>query len=182
MRSSVNLAPIFASGAPGVGKGPPQAKELVNTVGNPQSLPPAILLRSLVQARLGAISMRQQHPPPHPRSPPRRSAPPRTPTRPPSPLTAPERRLHLDGFPRTLPSGTGWTTHRKSAGSQSGSCLSTQVELTQLLRRIPDAANCPVCHDRTHLPPAAKVEAYVNLEVATLVQRSDDTECVSRGV
>lgn len=165
--------PILLLGAPGAGKGT-QAKELVKLWGIPQistgdllranrdkgtelgklanelmnrgKLVPDELVNEMVAARLA------------------------------EPDTA--RGFILDGFPRTLPQAD-WLDQRLS--SQSG-CLPVvairiQVDYTQLLRRITGRRNCPVCQTIYNIylnPP--KVPGVCDIEGASLVQRSDDTE------
>jgi adenylate kinase len=86
----------------------------------------------------------------------------------------------LDGFPRTL-NQADWLDQQ--IGQQSGAtglpvvAVRIQVDYTQLLRRISGRRNCPVCGTIYNIylnPP--KVPGVCDLEGATLVQRSDDTE------
>jgi adenylate kinase len=86
----------------------------------------------------------------------------------------------LDGFPRTL-NQADWLDQQIS--QQSGAAglpvvaVRIQVDYTQLLRRISGRRNCPVCGTIYNIylnPP--KVPGVCDLEGATLVQRSDDTE------
>jgi adenylate kinase len=165
--------PILLLGAPGVGKGT-QAKELVKLWGIPQistgdllrankaqgtplgkmaheimlrgELVPDDLVNQMVDARLA------------------------------EPDTA--RGFILDGFPRTLPQAA-WLDERlaKQSGSLPVVAVSIQVDYNQLLRRITGRRNCPVCQTiyNIYLQPP-KIEGICDLEGATLVQRSDDTE------
>ena len=86
----------------------------------------------------------------------------------------------LDGFPRTL-NQADWLDQQIS--QQSGAAglpvvaVRIQVDYTQLLPRISGRRNCPVCGTIYNIylnPP--KVPGVCDLEGATLVQRSDDTE------
>lgn len=84
----------------------------------------------------------------------------------------------LDGFPRTLPQAT-WVDERISLQPESLPlvAVSIQVDYTLLLRRITGRRNCPVCQTiyNIYLQPP-KHEGVCDVEGATLVQRSDDTE------
>jgi adenylate kinase len=165
--------PILLLGAPGVGKGT-QAKELVKLWGIPQistgdllrfhvtngtdlgklakpimdlgKLVPDELMLEMVAKRLG------------------------------EPDT--ERGFILDGFPRTL-TQADWVDSQlaQKAGALPVVAVSIQVDYNQLLRRIAGRRNCPVCQTIYNIylhPP--KVEGVCDIEGATLVQRSDDTE------
>ncbi|WP_263354042.1 adenylate kinase [Acidicapsa acidisoli] len=172
--------PILLLGAPGVGKGT-QAKELVKLWGIPQistgdllrahrdrgtelgkladelmkqgKLVPDSLVNDMVAARLL------------------------------EPDTS--RGFILDGFPRTLPQADWLDNYLKEQAGQPGSnccCLpvvavNIQVDYTQLLRRITGRRNCPVCQTiyNVYLQPP-RHEGICDVEGATLVQRSDDTE------
>jgi len=60
--------------------------------------------------------------------------------------------------------------------------VSIQVDYNQLLRRITGRRNCPVCQTIYNIylhPP--KREGVCDLEGATLVERSDDTEACFAG-
>jgi adenylate kinase len=91
----------------------------------------------------------------------------------------------LDGFPRTL-NQADWLDQQIS--QQSGAAglpvvaVRIQVDYTQLLRRISGRRNCPVCGTIYNIylnPP--KVPGVCDLEGATLIQRSDDTEACFSG-
>jgi adenylate kinase len=90
----------------------------------------------------------------------------------------------LDGFPRTLPQATWLDNHlaEQGAATQSGPVLpvvaiSITVDYDELLHRITGRRTCPVCKSIYNIfsnPP--KVARVCDIEGATLVQRSDDTE------
>jgi len=176
--TSVKPGPILLLGAPGVGKGT-QAKELVKLWGIPQ-ISTGDLLRShrdkgtelgkladqlMTQGKLVPDSLVNEM----------------VAVR----LTEPDTAngFILDGFPRTLPQAD-WLDER--IASQPGSlpvvAISLKVDYTQLLRRITGRRNCPVCQTiyNIYLQPP-KVEGKCDLEGATLVQRSDDTELCFTG-
>jgi adenylate kinase len=165
--------PILLLGAPGVGKGT-QAKELVKLWGIPQistgdllrgnvargtelgKLADEIMKRGqlvtddLVNEMVAARLM--------------------------EPDT--ERGFILDGFPRTLVQAD-WIDAKLAshAGALPIVAVSIQVDYNQLLRRITGRRNCPVCQTiyNVYLKPPA-VDGVCDIEGATLVQRSDDTE------
>jgi adenylate kinase len=89
----------------------------------------------------------------------------------------------LDGFPRTLPQAD-WLDDRitRTHGSLPVVAVRIQVDYNQLLRRITGRRNCPVCQTiyNIYLQPP-KQEGVCDLEGATLVQRSDDTEMCFAG-
>jgi adenylate kinase len=89
-----------------------------------------------------------------------------------------ERGFILDGFPRTL-NQASWLDERlaQQAGSLPVVAVSIRVDYTQLLRRVTGRRNCPVCQTiyNIYLQPP-KVEGICDVEGASLVQRSDDTE------
>jgi adenylate kinase len=95
-------------------------------------------------------------------------------------LTEPDtkRGFILDGFPRTLAQADwldGWLAGR--ADTLPVVAVSIKVDYTHLLQRITGRRICPVCGTIYNVflkPP--KVEGVCDLEGATLVQRSDDTE------
>jgi adenylate kinase len=165
--------PILLLGAPGVGKGT-QAKELVKLWGIPQ-ISTGDLLRTNVSkgTDLGKladeimkkgqlvtddlvnemVAARLEDP-------------------------DTERGFILDGFPRTLVQAN-WVDAKLSAhtGALPVVAVSIQVDYNQLLRRVTGRRNCPVCQTiyNVYLQPS-KVEGICDIEGATLVQRSDDTE------
>ena len=174
----VKPGPILLLGAPGAGKGT-QAKELVKLWGIPQistgdllrgnvadgtefgkmadeimkcgRLVPDSLVNDMVAARLE------------------------------QPDTA--NGFILDGFPRTLVQAE-WIDGRiaQHPGSLPVVAVKIQVDYTQLVRRVTGRRNCPVCQTIYNVysnPP--KVEGICDLEGATLVQRSDDTETCFAG-
>ena len=191
--NTVNPGPILLLGAPGVGKGT-QAKQLVELWAIPQistgdllranvkngtslgkmaheimqrgELVPDSLVNEMVALRLTESDVK--------------------------------RGFILDGFPRTLVQAT-WLDERlgehsaqQSAAPQNPQsnplakpgagylpvvAVSIQVDYTQLLRRITGRRNCPVCQRIYNIyiqPPL--VDGVCDVEGATLVQRSDDTE------
>jgi len=84
----------------------------------------------------------------------------------------------LDGFPRTL-AQADWLDDWLAAQPQMLPvvAVSIQVDYTHLLQRITGRRTCPVCGTIYNVflkPP--KVAGVCDLEGATLVQRSDDTE------
>jgi adenylate kinase len=86
----------------------------------------------------------------------------------------------LDGFPRTL-NQAGWLDDHLSRQTGAAAlpvvAVRIQVDYTQLLRRITGRRNCPVCGTIYNIylnPP--KVPGVCDLDGASLVQRSDDTE------
>jgi adenylate kinase len=89
----------------------------------------------------------------------------------------------LDGFPRTL-AQADWVDSQlaQKPGALPVVAVSIQVDYNQLLRRISGRRNCPVCQTIYNIyfhPP--KVDGVCDLEGATLVQRSDDTETCFAG-
>jgi adenylate kinase len=174
----VNPGPILLLGAPGVGKGT-QSEELVKLWGVPHistgnllrahrdrgtalgkmadelmnlgRLVPDTLVNDMVAERLA------------------------------EPDT--ERGFILDGFPRTLVQAD-WVDNLLAGrpGTLPLVAVSIQVDYNQLLRRISGRRNCPVCATIYNIyfhPP--KVEGVCDIEGATLVQRSDDTETCFAG-
>lgn len=165
--------PILLLGAPGVGKGT-QAKELVKLWGIPQIstgdllrfhvtngtdlgklAKPIMDLGKLVPDELMLEMVAKR-------------------------LTEPdtEHGFILDGFPRTL-TQADWVDSQlaQKPGALPVVAVSIQVDYNQLLRRITGRRNCPVCQTIYNIylhPP--KVEGVCDIEGATLVQRSDDTE------
>jgi adenylate kinase len=97
-------------------------------------------------------------------------------------LTQPDaqRGFILDGFPRTLPQATWLDAHLSqptSPGALPVIAISITVDYDQLLHRITGRRTCPVCKSIYNIflnPP--KVEGLCDLEGATLMQRSDDSE------
>ena len=170
--------PILLLGAPGVGKGT-QAKELVKLWGIPQIstgdllrfhvtngtdlgklAKPIMDLGKLVPDELMLEMVAE------------RLAEPDT-----------ERGFILDGFPRTL-TQADWVDGQlaQKPGALPVVAVSIQVDYNQLLRRITGRRNCPVCQTIYNIylhPP--KVEGVCDIEGATLVQRSDDTETCFAG-
>ena len=169
----VNPGPILLLGAPGVGKGT-QSEELVKLWGIPHistgnllrahrdrgtalgkladelmnqgKLVPDTLVNDMVAERLS------------------------------EPDT--ERGFILDGFPRTLPQAD-WVDAQlaQRPGTLPIVAVSIQVDYNQLLRRISGRRNCPVCQTIYNIyfhPP--EQPGVCDIEGATLVQRSDDTE------
>ena len=170
--------PILLIGAPGVGKGT-QAKELVKLWGIPQIstgdllrfhvsngtdlgklAKPIMDLGKLVpdELMLEMVAKRLSEP-------------------------DTERGFILDGFPRTLPQAD-WVDSQlaRKPGALPVVAVSIQVDYNQLLRRITGRRNCPVCQTiyNVYLHPP-KVEGVCDIEGATLVQRSDDTETCFAG-
>jgi adenylate kinase len=92
----------------------------------------------------------------------------------------------LDGFPRTLGQANWLDEQLAGRAGATGSlpvvAVSIRVDYTQLLRRITGRRNCPVCQTiyNVYLQPP-KVEGICDVEGATLVQRSDDTESCFEG-
>ena len=84
----------------------------------------------------------------------------------------------LDGFPRTLAQADwldGWLAGQPQMLPVVA--VSIQVDYTHLLQRITGRRSCPVCGTIYNVflkPP--KVPGVCDLEGATLIQRSDDTE------
>ena len=182
MKGSMDVipGPILLLGAPGAGKGT-QAKELVKLWGIPQistgdllrttaasgtelgrqvneimkrgDLVTDALVNQMVEARLA------------------------------QPDTG--RGFMLDGFPRTLPQADwldGMLARQTGAAGLPVVAVRIQVDYTQLLRRITGRRNCPVCQTIYNIylnPP--KVPGVCDIEGASLVQRSDDTELVFEG-
>jgi adenylate kinase len=165
--------PILLIGAPGVGKGT-QAKELVKLWGIPQIstgdllrfhvtngtdlgklAKPIMDLGKLVPDELMLEMVAKR-------------------------LAEPDtgRGFILDGFPRTL-TQADWVDSQlaQKPGALPVVAVSIQVDYNQLLRRVTGRRNCPVCQTIYNIylhPP--KVEGVCDIEGATLVQRSDDTE------
>jgi adenylate kinase len=183
--NSVIPGPILLLGAPGVGKGT-QAKELVKLWGIPQ-ISTGDLLRShrdrgtelgkiandlMNQGKLVPDSLVNEM----------------VAVRLAEPDTT--RGFILDGFPRTL-GQAAWLDEflaRPSAELTTPAAalpvvaVSIQVDYTQLLRRITGRRNCPVCQTiyNIYLQPPLK-PGVCDVEGATLVQRSDDTEICFEG-
>jgi len=89
-----------------------------------------------------------------------------------------ERGFILDGFPRTLGQAKWLDEYLATReGSLPAVAVSIQVDYTRLLRRITGRRNCPVCQRiyNIYLQPPLQ-EGVCDVEGATLVQRSDDTE------
>ena len=88
----------------------------------------------------------------------------------------------LDGYPRTL-GQANWLDGQIGAKSEALPVIavSIQVGYTQLLRRITGRRSCPVCGTiyNIYLQPP-KVDEKCDLDGASLVRRSDDTEEVFR--
>ena len=171
--SKVIPGPILLLGAPGVGKGT-QAKELVRLWGIPQISTGDLLRANVSQGTsLGKIAKATMD---------------RGELVPDSlvndmvaaRLQEPDtiKGYILDGFPRTLPQA-GWLDTRLIAQPLSLPlvAVSIQVDYNQLLRRITGRRNCPVCQTiyNVYLQPP-RHEGICDVEGATLVQRSDDTE------
>jgi len=170
--------PILLLGAPGVGKGT-QAKELVKLWGIPQ-ISTGDLLRGNVSrgtelGKMGQAIMQRGE-------------------------LVPDSLVNemvaarlterdtasgfiLDGFPRTLIQAD-WIDERLTATQSSLPvvAVSIRVDYTQLLRRITGRRNCPVCQTiyNIYLQPP-KVEGICDVEGASLVQRSDDTQLCFEG-
>ncbi len=168
-----NPGPILVLGAPGVGKGT-QAKELVKLWGIPQ-ISTGDLLRANVRndTDLGKLAYEiMQRGELVPDSLVNEMVAIR--------LAEPDTLVGfiLDGFPRTLPQAA-WVDSRLA--SQPGAlpvvAVSIKVDYTRLLRRITGRRNCPVCQTiyNIYLQPP-KIEGVCDVEGASLVQRSDDTE------
>ena len=187
--NSMDPGPILLLGAPGVGKGT-QAKQLVELWGIPQ-ISTGDLLRANVKSGTALGKMAQeimQRGELVPDSLVNEMVALR--------LTEPDvkRGFILDGFPRTLVQAT-WLDERLSrqstapqgiqpdslaetpAGYLPVVAVSIKVDYTQLLRRISGRRNCPVCQRiyNIYLQPPL-VDGICDVEGATLVQRSDDTE------
>jgi len=179
-RKQVVPGPILLLGAPGVGKGT-QAKELVKLWGIPQ-ISTGDLLRGNVSkgtdlGKLAHAVMQRGELVPDSLVNDMVAA----------RLTEPDtnRGFILDGFPRTLPQA-GWLDNylKEQAGRPEHKCcclpvvaVNIQVDYTRLLRRITGRRNCPVCQTiyNVYLQPP-RHEGICDVEGATLVQRSDDTE------
>jgi adenylate kinase len=89
----------------------------------------------------------------------------------------------LDGFPRTLGQAHWLDDYlEKRGGCLPVVAVSIQVDYTQLLRRITGRRNCPVCQRiyNIYLQPPLQ-DGKCDVEGATLVQRSDDTELCFEG-
>jgi len=184
-KPGVRPGPILLLGAPGVGKGT-QAKELVKLWGIPQ-ISTGDLLRShrdrgtplgkladelMVQGKLVPDSLVNEMVAAR--------------------LTEPDtaRGFILDGFPRTLPQADWLDQHLARPAEHVVNpstalpvvAIRIQVDYTQLLRRITGRRNCPVCQTiyNIYLQPP-KHEGVCDVEGATLVQRSDDTEMCFAG-
>src|SRR5579859_6894343 len=165
--------PILLLGAPGVGKGT-QAKELVKLWEIPQISTGDLLRANVAQGTpLGKTAKEIMH---------------RGELVPDSlvnemvavRLQQPDtvKGYILDGFPRTL-AQAHWLDGRLAMQKEALPlvAVSIQVDYNQLLRRITGRRNCPVCQTIYNIylhPP--KVEGVCDIEGATLVQRSDDTE------
>lgn len=165
--------PILLLGAPGVGKGT-QAKELVKLWGIPQISTGDLLRANVVQGtQLGRVAkqiMGQGELVPD------SLVNEMVAVRLEQPDTA--RGYILDGFPRTL-GQAGWLDGYLAAqpGSFPVVAVSIQLNYDQLLRRITGRRNCPVCQTIYNLymnPP--KRDGSCDVEGATLMQRTDDTE------
>ncbi len=87
----------------------------------------------------------------------------------------------LDGFPRTLPQADWLDRHLASGGVHDSIlpvvALSITVEYDHLLHRITGRRTCPVCKSIYNVfsnPPT--VSGVCDIEGATLIQRTDDSE------
>jgi len=97
----------------------------------------------------------------------------------------------LDGYPRTL-NQAAWLDERLAKAQETNPrvgaislpvvAVSIQVDYNQLLRRVSGRRNCPVCQRiyNIYLQPPVH-EGVCDVEGATLVQRSDDTETCFEG-
>jgi len=90
----------------------------------------------------------------------------------------------LDGFPRTLGQAAWLDEQLKTHPRQGLSvvAVSIKVDYNHLLRRITGRRNCPVCQRiyNIYLQPPQK-EGLCDVDGATLIQRSDDTEQCLQG-
>jgi len=89
-----------------------------------------------------------------------------------------ERGFILDGFPRTLVQAD-WVDNllSKRPDTLPLVAVSIQVDYNQLLRRITGRRNCPVCQTIYNIYfHSPRIAGVCDIEGATLVQRSDDTE------
>jgi adenylate kinase len=173
MASKTIPGPILLLGAPGSGKGT-QAKELVKIWGIPQISTGDLLRANVAQGTpLGKLAKEIMH---------RGDLVPDSlvdemvAVRLQQPDTA--NGYILDGFPRTL-GQAAWLDSRLAApaGSLQVIAVSIQVDYNQLLRRITGRRICPVCQTIYNIytqPPQRS--GYCDVEGASLVQRSDDTE------
>jgi adenylate kinase len=173
MAAKVIPGPILLLGAPGSGKGT-QAKELVKIWCIPQISTGDLLRANVAQGTsLGKMAKEIMH---------RGDLVPDSlvdemvAVRLQQPDTA--NGYILDGFPRTL-GQVSWLDARLAAqpGSLPVIAVSIQVDYNQLLRRITGRRNCPVCQTIYNVytqPPQRN--GYCDVEGASLVQRSDDTE------
>jgi adenylate kinase len=172
--------PILLLGAPGAGKGT-QAKELVKLWGIPQ-ISTGDLLRSTASSgtelgqQVNEIMKRGQLVTDELVN--QMVA---------ARLTQPDcsRGFILDGFPRTLAQADwldGYLAGQTGAVGLPVVAVRIQVDYTQLLRRITGRWNCPVCGTIYNIyfnPP--KISGVCDLEGASLIQRSDDTEPCFKG-
>jgi adenylate kinase len=171
MASKTIPGPILLLGAPGSGKGT-QAKELVRIWGIPQISTGDLLRANVAQGTaLGKLAKEIMH---------RGELVPDTlvdemvAVRLQQPDTV--NGYILDGFPRTL-GQVAWLDSRLAAQPLQVIAVSIQVDYNRLLRRITGRRNCPVCQTIYNIytqPPQRG--GYCDVEGASLVQRSDDTE------
>jgi adenylate kinase len=165
--------PILLLGAPGVGKGT-QAKELVKLWGIPQISTGDLLRANVAQGTsLGRVAKEIMG---RGELVPDSLVDEMVAARLKQPDTA--NGYILDGFPRTL-GQAGWLDGRLAAEPNALPvvAVSIHVDYNQLLRRITGRRNCPVCQAIYNIygnPP--KRNGFCDVEGASLVQRSDDTE------
>lgn len=167
--------PILLLGAPGVGKGT-QAKELVKIWCIPQ-ISTGDLLRANV-AKETSLGKAAQEAMQHGQLVPDTLVNEMVAVRLQEPDTA--RGFILDGYPRTLPQAH-WLDERLAARPQGLPvvAVSLHVDYNQLLCRITGRRICPVCQTIYNIytnPPQRA--GFCDVEGATLVQRTDDTEKV----
>jgi adenylate kinase len=169
--------PILLLGAPGVGKGT-QAKELVAKWGIPQISTGDLLRSNRDQKTLLGLQAKELMDQGH-----------LVPDELVNQMVAERLKQPdtvkgyiLDGYPRTLGQASWLDQHiGATPGALPVIAVSIQVGYTQLLRRITGRRTCPVCGTiyNVYLHPP-KVEEKCDLEGASLVRRSDDTEEVFR--
>jgi adenylate kinase len=173
MASRTIPGPILLLGAPGAGKGT-QAKELIKIWGIPQISTGDLLRANVAQGTaLGKMAKEIMH---RGELVPDSLVDEMVAVRLQQPDTA--NGYILDGFPRTL-GQAAWLDARLTAqaGSLPVIAVSIQVDYNQLLRRISGRRNCPVCQTIYNVysqPPQRS--GFCDVEGASLVQRSDDTE------
>ena len=88
----------------------------------------------------------------------------------------------LDGFPRTVPQAKSLDVMLESRGHNLDAVIRLSAPAEELVRRMTERRECPICHriyNLTTAPPRVAGRCDDHPE-SVLVQRSDDTEATVR--